>query len=85
MLYISTISVLFGSLLNYYMPSQRISQASTVTSEWQKDGFICKPLQKTTIEGLSTDWSYDECVAGVSSPNVDTVITVEKNDNSGFL
>ena len=81
-LYLSTIFVLFGSLLYNYMPAQRISQESIVTSEWQEDGFICKPLQKTTIEGLSTDWSYDECVAGVSSPNVDTVIPVEKSDNS---
>jgi len=64
------------------MPAQLISQESIVTSEWQKDGFICKPLQKTSIEGLSTDWSYDECVASVSSPNVDTVIPVEKSDNS---
>ncbi|MDC1215571.1 hypothetical protein N8152_01955 [bacterium] len=81
-LYMSTIFVLFGSLLYNYMPAQRISQESIVTSEWQKDGFVCKPLQKTTIDGLSTDWSFDECVAGVSSPNVDTVITVEKSDSS---
>mmetsp|Transcript_760 Transcript_760/g.2548 ORF Transcript_760/g.2548 Transcript_760/m.2548 type:complete len:244 (-) Transcript_760:46-777(-) len=81
-LYMSTISVLFGSLLYYYMSTQRISQESTVMSEWQKYGFKCKPLQKTTIEGLSTDWSFDECVAGVSSPNVDTVIPVVKSDNS---
>ena len=81
-LYLSTISVLFGSLLYNYMPAQRISQESIVTSEWQKDGFICKPLQKTTIEGLSTDWSYDECLTGVSRPNVDTVSPVEKSDNS---
>jgi hypothetical protein len=81
-LYMSTIFVLFGSLLYNYMPAQRISQESIVTSEWQKDGFVCKPLQKTTIDGLSTDWSFDECVAGVSSPNVDTVIPVEKSDNS---
>ena len=81
-LYITTILVLFGSLLYNYMPAQRISQLSIVTSEWQKDGFICKPLQKTNIEGLSTDWSYDECLTGVSRPNVDTVIPVEKSDNS---
>ena len=81
-LYITTILVLFGSLLYNYMPAQRISQLSIVTSEWQKDGFICKPLQKTNIEGLSTDWSYDECLTGISRPNVDTVIPVEKSDNS---
>ena len=81
-LYLSTIFVLFGSLLYNYMPAQRISLESIVTSEWQMDGFICKPLQKTTIEGLSTDWSYDECLTGVSRPNVDTVIPVEKSDNS---
>jgi hypothetical protein len=83
-LYLSTIFVLFGSLLYNYMPAQRISQESIVTSEWQKDGFICKPLQVTTIRGLSTDWGFDECVAGVSSPNVDTVIPARKQTDTHF-
>jgi len=71
-----------GSFGYYYMPEQRNSEVSTVTSDWQKDGHVCKPLQKTIIEGLSTDWSYDECVASVSRPNTENVVTVEKSDNS---
>ena len=39
-LYLSTASVLFGSFAYYYMPAQRISEVSVVTSEWQKDGFV---------------------------------------------
>ena len=82
MLYLVSTFVLFGSFGYYYMPEQRNSEVSTVTSDWQKDGHICKPLQKTIIEGLSTDWSYDECIASVSRPNTVNVVTVEKSDNS---
>ena len=36
---------------------------SVETTAWEKEGFDCTPLQKTTIHGFSTQWSYDECVA----------------------
>jgi hypothetical protein len=51
--------------------------------ESKKD--IGPSLVETTIpipDFLSTDWSYDECLAGVSSPDVDTVFGVEKSDSS---
>jgi hypothetical protein len=58
---------------------------NAVTSdEWQKDGFACKPLQRTTIEGLSMDWSYDECVAGISVADASTVTTVPKHFEDHF-
>ncbi len=81
-LYLITIGVFVGTFAYYSLPAQLLSEESIVTSEWQKEGYACKPLQKTTIEGLTTDWSYDECVAGVSSPNTDTVFDVEKSDSS---
>lgn len=46
-LYISTIFVLFGSLLYNYMPAQRISQESIVTSERQA---------RLLVFGDSRDW-----------------------------
>ena len=48
------------------------------TSEWQKPGFTCKPLQKTTLHGLSTDWSFDECVKNVNVPHATNVKSVKR-------
>jgi len=81
-LYFITIGVFVGTFAYYSLPAQLLSEESIVTSEWQKEGYVCEPLQKTTFEGLSTDWSYDECFAGVSSPNTDNVISVVKSDGT---
>ena len=59
-LYFLTLCVMFGSFTYYSLPAQRLSLESFVTSDWQKTGFACKPLQKTALHGLSTDWSFDE-------------------------
>ena len=67
-LYFLTLCVMFGSFTYYSLPAQRLSLESLVTSEWQKTGFACKPLQKTTLHGLSTDWSFEECIANVNCP-----------------
>ena len=81
-LYFITLCVMFGSFAYYSLPAQRVSLESIVTSEWQKPGFVCKPLQKTTLHGLSTDWSFDECVSAVTSPDAENVVSVQKNDGS---
>ena len=81
-LYFLTVCVLFGSFAYYSLPEQRVSLESIVTSEWQKTGFLCKPLQKTTLHGLSTDWSFDECVSATSSPSAESIVSVQKNDGS---
>ena len=79
-LYFLTLCVMFGSFTYYSLPAQRLSLESFVTSEWQKTGFVCKPLQKTTLHGLSTIWSFDECASAVTSPSAETVVSVPKND-----
>jgi len=81
-LYILTLCVMFGSFAYYSLPAQRLSLESIVTSEWQKSGYVCKPLQKTTLHGLSTDWSYDECVSAVTNPSAENVVSVQKSDGS---
>ena len=81
-LYFITLCVMFGSFAYYSLPAQRVSLESIVTSEWQKTGFLCKPLQKTTLHGLSTDWSFDECVSATSSPSAESIVSVQKNDGS---
>ena len=40
---------------------------------------VCKPLQKATIHGFSTDWGYDECVAGIVPPSADSVNAATKH------
>jgi len=81
-LYFITLCVMFGSFAYYSLPAQRVSLESIVTSEWQKPGFACKPLQKTTLHGLSTDWSFDECMSAVASPDAENVVSVQKSDRS---
>ena len=81
-LYFITLCVMFGSFAYYSLPEQRVSLESIVTSEWQKSGFACKPLQKTTLHGLSTDWRFDECVSAVASPDAEKVVSVQKSDGS---
>ena len=81
-LYFITLCVMFGSFAYYSLPAQRVSLESIVTSEWQKPGFACKPLQKTTLHGLSTDWSFDECMSAVASPDAENVVSVQKSDGS---
>jgi len=49
-----------------------------------KDEFVCKPLQRTTIHGFSTDWSYDECIAGISVADTSTVTAVRKHHEDHF-
>ena len=81
MLYLFSTFVLFGSFGYYYMPEQRNSEFSTISSDWQKDGHVCKPLQRTIIGGLSTDWGYDECVEGVVLPSAESVNAATKHLN----
>ena len=78
-LYFLTLCVMFGSFTYYSLPAQRLSLESLVTSEWEKTGFACKPLQKTTLHGLSTDWSFDECVSAVTSPDAESVVSVQNS------
>ena len=72
-LYLLTISVFIGAFAYYSTSDQRVHQESMVTSDWHKPGFTCRPLQNITIHGLSTDWTYDECLVGISAPNANNV------------
>ena len=81
-LYLITIGIFVATYVFYSLPAQLLSEESVVTSEWQKEGFTCKPLQKLTVGGLSTDWTFDECISATSSPNTDNIIAVVKSDAS---
>ena len=46
-----------------------------------KPGFACKSLQKTTLHGLSTDWSFDDGVKNVNLPDATIVKSAAKHAN----
>ena len=80
------------SVFHYVMRDVRIFHvllASRAASElgvsrhlgMAKTGFACKPLQKTALHGLSTDWSFDECIANVNSPDTSNVKVATKHAN----
>ena len=81
-LYLITIGIFVATYVFYSLPAQLLSEESVVTSEWQKEGFTCKPLQKVTIGGLSMDWTFDECIVATSSANTDNIIAVVKSDDA---
>lgn len=82
MLYFLTTCTLFTSFAYYSLPAQRVRLESLVTSEWQIPSYVCKPLQRTTINGLSTDWTFDQCMNNVANPSADSVEAVRKSDGS---
>ena len=53
----------FGDLDILFMGDYAEVNPDVVLRTALKEGYDCVPLQKTTIEGLSTDWTFDECVA----------------------
>ena len=81
-IYLVTIGVFIATFAYYSLPAQLLSEETVVSSEWQKSGYVCKPLQNAMIHGFNTDWSYDECVARVTMPVEETVVSIEKGDGS---
>ena len=77
--YLVTIGIFVATYAYYSLPAQLLSEEIIISSEWQKTGYVCKPLQKATIHGFSTDWGYDECVAGVVPPSADSVNAATKH------
>ena len=78
-IYLVTIGVFIATYAYYSLPAQLLSEEIIISSEWQKTGYVCKPLQKATIHGFSTDWGYDECVAAVAPPSADSVNAATKH------
>ena len=81
-LYLVTAGVFVGTQVYYAMPAQLLSADSKVSSEWQQDGYTCRPLQDANLHGLSTAWTFDECVAKVQPPTDANIVEVEKADGS---
>jgi hypothetical protein len=81
-IYLVTAGVFVGTQVYYAMPAQLLSTDTAVSSEWQKDGYTCKPLQDANLHGLSTAWTFDECVAKVQPPTDANIVEVEKADGS---
>ena len=79
-LYLATIGAFAGTLAYYSMPSQLLTKESIVTSDWEVAGWNCRPLQKTSLHGLITTWTYSRCITEIQRPNVDNVIAVNKTN-----
>ena len=78
-IYLVTIGVFVATFAYYSLPAQLLSEEIVISSEWQKPGYVCKPLQKAAIHGFNTDWGYDECVAGVVPPSAESVNAATKH------
>lgn len=79
MIYLVTIGVFVATYAYYSLPAQLLNEEIIISSEWQKTGYVCKPLQKVTIHGFSTDWGYDECVEGVVPASAESVKAASKH------
>jgi hypothetical protein len=42
-------------------------------TSWDGGKLTCRPLQKMTLHGISTQWNYDECMKNVNPPNASNV------------
>ena len=84
-IYLVTIGVFVATFAYYSLPAQLLSEEIVISSEWQKPGYACKPLQKAAIHGFNTDWGYDECVAGVVPPSADSVNAATKRTSTTSL
>ena len=77
--YVFMLGVFAAAITFYSSPAQLLSDENIVTTEWQQDGYECEPLQDASLHGLSTSWSFDECVARVKPPSDTSIIEVAKN------
>ena len=75
----SSLSAFSSRHVHNTLPAQLLSEEIIISSDWQKTGYVCKPLQKATIHDFSTDWGYDECVEGVVPPSAESVKAASKH------
>ena len=80
--YVLQFVVFIAAFMFYSMPAQLLSTESKVTPEWQQGGYTCRPLRDANLHGLSTAWTFDECVAKVQPPTDANIVEVEKADGS---
>jgi hypothetical protein len=69
--YLLTLGGFVGCWIFYSLPNPPVT-TTVIQSEWQKEGYECKPLQKDSDYGLT--YTYDECLQNIKSVSVDTVI-----------
>ena len=44
----------------------------------------CRPLQAMEVHGLSTQWTYDDCVSNVDVPNATNVLAVTTGQGTHY-
>ena len=71
-IYLLTLGGFVGCWIFYSLPNPPVT-TTVIQSEWQKEGYVCKPLQKDSVYGQM--WSYDECKKNFRGPST---ISLEK-------
>ena len=72
-LYLAALAT-FGTLVTFYMQPAQYELKSLIQTSWDGGTLVCRPLQKMTVHGLSTQWNYDECMQNVRKANATTVV-----------
>ena len=44
-----------------------------IQSSWDGGKLVCRPMQKMTLHGLSTQWNYDDCMKNVQAANATSI------------
>ena len=68
--YLLTLGGFIGCWIFYSLPNPPVTE-TVIQSEWQKEGYVCKPLQ--VEPNYKTFWNYTECTQKLKAPSTDSV------------
>ena len=69
-IYLLTLGGFVGCWVFYSLPNPPVT-TTLVQTEWQKEGYVCKPLQPESHNGYY--WTFDECKKKIREPNDESV------------
>jgi hypothetical protein len=72
-IYLLTLGGFVGCWIFYSLPNPPVT-TTLIHSEWQKEGYVCKPLQPESH--YKKMWTYDECQKNIREPNDESVMFV---------
>ena len=73
-IYLLTLGGFVGCWIFYSLPGPLVTTKVT-QPEWQKEGYVCKPLQKDKDYDLML--SYDECLEQINVPSATTLVVTQ--------
>ena len=78
--YLLTLGGFIGCWIFYSLPNPPVT-TTVIQSEWQKEGYVCKPLQKDSI--YQQVWTYDECKKNIREPSTTSLEKYSINQQEG--